>query len=233
MTTGLRRDQMRGFEIRAGEIGSDELAPNSVTSTHIATGAVGSDEIAANAVGSDEIAADSVGLSELVAAVEEALVPTGSIVAYGGTAAPTGWRLCNGDSLLRADFAALFAVIGTAFGAVDGTHFNVPDLRQRVPLGQATSGTGSTLGGTGGTIDHVHALNTSSSHAKLTAAAGSGPDNLRLLRKSTASWDPTLDGDVTSIASATSGAQNTGLELGGSSDVGNQAFQAVNFLVKT
>lgn len=35
MTTGLRRDQIRGFEIRAGEVGTDELADGSVTTAKL------------------------------------------------------------------------------------------------------------------------------------------------------------------------------------------------------
>ncbi|HTE62322.1 MAG TPA: phage tail protein [Solirubrobacteraceae bacterium] len=60
-------------------------------------------------------------------------------------AAPTGWLLCDGASKLRADFTDLFDAIGGAaspWGLPDGTHFNVPDFRGRVPLGV---GTGSGL----------------------------------------------------------------------------------------
>lgn len=57
------------------------------------------------------------------------IAPVGSIIAYGGTTAPVGWLFCDGTSVLRADYAALFAVIGTGFGSADSTHFNVPDLQ--------------------------------------------------------------------------------------------------------
>ncbi len=84
-------------------------------------------------------------------------VPTGGIVAYGGTAAPTGYLMCDGALVSRTTYAALFTAIGVAFGAGDAsTTFGLPDLRQRFPLGKAASGTGSTLGGTGGLIDHTH-----------------------------------------------------------------------------
>ena len=68
---------------------------------------------------------------------------TGMIFPYGGSATPpTGFLLCDGTSYVRTDYSALFAVIGTAFGTADGTHFNVPDLRGRfirgVAGGQAT-----------------------------------------------------------------------------------------------
>jgi microcystin-dependent protein len=67
---------------------------------------------------------------------------------YAGASAPTGWLLCDGASYLRADYAALFAVIGTTYGSADGTHFNVPDFRGRTPIGVGT-GTGGGAAGTG------------------------------------------------------------------------------------
>lgn len=84
-------------------------------------------------------------------------MPVGAVIPYGGTAAPTGWLLCYGQSLLRADYALLFTVIGTTYGAVDGTHFSMPDLRGRVVAGQDDMGgssanrlTGSPTGGVDG-----------------------------------------------------------------------------------
>ena len=58
-------------------------------------------------------------------------VPAGMIAPfgpYGGTSAPGGWLLCNGSSLLRADYPVLFAVIGTSYGSIDGSHFTLPNL---------------------------------------------------------------------------------------------------------
>lgn len=54
------------------------------------------------------------------------LVPTGVILDFGGTVAPNGYLMCDGASYLRTDYPTLFSVIGTAFGAADSTHFNVP-----------------------------------------------------------------------------------------------------------
>ena len=94
-------------------------------------------------------------------------LPTGSITMWGTDTAPPGWHLCNGASLLRAGtYADLFGIIGTAFGTADGTHFNVPDMRQKFPLGVAAAGTGNTLAGTGGAIDHTH---TTPTHSLTTA----------------------------------------------------------------
>ncbi len=67
----------------------------------------------------------------------------GEIIAYAGDTSPdvTRWLVCDGASLLRTDYPDLFDVIGSTYGAVDGTHFNVPDLR-----GRSASGAGSGVG---------------------------------------------------------------------------------------
>ena len=63
-------------------------------------------------------------------------VPAGIIELYAGSSAPAGWLLCAGQAVSRTTFSALFAVLGTTFGAGDGsTTFNVPDLRGRVGVG--------------------------------------------------------------------------------------------------
>lgn len=58
------------------------------------------------------------------------LPPTGSITAFAGTTAPTGWLLCNAQSLVKTSQEPLFAVIGYTFGG-SGANFNAPDLRGR------------------------------------------------------------------------------------------------------
>ncbi len=60
---------------------------------------------------------------------------TGMIIPYGGGSLPDGALWCDGASYLRSAYPALFAVIDTAFGADDDDHFDVPDLRTRVPYG--------------------------------------------------------------------------------------------------
>jgi Phage Tail Collar Domain len=82
------------------------------------------------------------------------------------TADHTGWLKMDGrNTFSRVTYAALFAVVGTSLGAgVDGTTFGIGDVRKRLIMGQAASGVGSTLGGTGGTADavaiaHSHTVN--------------------------------------------------------------------------
>lgn len=99
-------------------------------------------------------------------------VPTGGLVLYGAAAAPSGYLLCNGALISRSTYSALFTAIGTTYGAGDGsTTFGLPDLRGRFPLGLAASGTGNTLGGTGGAIDHTHTGPSHTHSTTVTAAA--------------------------------------------------------------
>ena len=71
--------------------------------------------------------------------------PIGTILAYGGASAPSGWFICNGSAISRTTYSELFAVIGTSFGTGDGsTTFNLPDMRESVPKGAGE--TGQTVG---------------------------------------------------------------------------------------
>lgn len=80
----------------------------------------------------------------------------GVIVAYGAASAPSGWLLCDGSAVSQATYAALYAAIGTDFGVDTGGNFTLPDYRGRFALGKSASGTGSTIGETGGALDHTH-----------------------------------------------------------------------------
>lgn len=109
----------------------------------------------------------------------EALVPAGTIVAYGGTVAtpPPGWLYCDGSSISRAQYQRLFLAIGTAWGAdpSDNSKFNLPDLRGRFlrgvdnglgrdpdAAGRVASNSGGSTGDSVGTVqsdmfrNHAH-----------------------------------------------------------------------------
>jgi microcystin-dependent protein len=60
------------------------------------------------------------------------LVPTGTIIEYGGWAIPAGYLICDGSAISRTTYAALYTAISTLWGSGNGsTTFNVPDLRGR------------------------------------------------------------------------------------------------------
>ena len=62
---------------------------------------------------------------------------TGFVFAFGGPTAPTGFLVCDGSSVLKSAYPALWAVIGYYYGG-SGANFNLPDLRGRVPVGQVS-----------------------------------------------------------------------------------------------
>lgn len=58
-----------------------------------------------------------------------ASVLTGTILPFAGNTIPSGYLACNGAEVSRTTYATLFAVIGTTYGAGDGsTTFNLPNL---------------------------------------------------------------------------------------------------------
>ena len=85
---------------------------------------------------------------------------TGEVRALATATIPSGFLECDGSSYLRTDYAGLFAAIGTTWGSIDGTHFNVPDYRGRALLGAGTGSglTARSLGQTGG--EETHQLTT-------------------------------------------------------------------------
>jgi microcystin-dependent protein len=89
-------------------------------------------------LGAATLPSDAVRLDQLTSTMA---LPVGAIVDYAGSAAPTGWLLCYGQAISRVTYAALFTIIGTAYGTGDGsTTFNLPDLRGRVGAGKDDMG---------------------------------------------------------------------------------------------
>lgn len=73
-----------------------------------------------------------------------ASAPVGAGMDFYGATAPEGWLFADGSAVSRADYAELFAVIGTTYGAGDGvTTFNLPDKRGRVTVGRDRQVSGS------------------------------------------------------------------------------------------
>ena len=138
-------------------------------------------------------------------------VPPGAILPYGGGTAPTGYVLCDDSAKSRTDFSALFAIIGTTYGAGNGTTtFNVPDLRDRIPLGKGTNN--STLGAetTGASASAVVA--TASGSASLTLATGTF---------------------ATSAKDSSTSSAVTGVTAGGHTHNLTLPVQVMNYIIKT
>jgi microcystin-dependent protein len=130
-----------------------------------------------NPTGTEIWSADNVGPGASGALSNTAGI-IGEVRDFAGLASaiPAAWYVCAGQAVSRTTYAAAFSVLGTAWGAGDGsTTFNLPDLRSRVTAGldnmggsaagRITSGVagiqGGTLGATGGnqaTQAHTHTL---------------------------------------------------------------------------
>lgn len=59
--------------------------------------------------------------------------PVGTITDYAGATAPVNWLLCDGSTISRSTYSQLFDVIGTAYGAGDGsTTFKIPNSSGKI-----------------------------------------------------------------------------------------------------
>src|SRR3990167_816265 len=183
-------------------------------------------------------------------AAEGVLVGTGFL--WFTDSAPAGYLFCDGTAVSRSTYSALFAILGTIWGVGDGsTTFNLPDLRQRFPLGKAASGTGATLGGTGGTIDHTHSVPGLSVPGLSVPALSADPPDTELTFTAV-TVDANLDGatagavktisvvphtDIASFNTGTgttgTGTTGTGTTGTGTSGTGNPSYQVVNYVIKT
>jgi len=75
-------------------------------------------------------------------------IPTGTIVPWSDASIPTGFLECTGQAVSRSTYATLFGIIGTTYGAGNGsTTFNVPDLQDNVAVSKSPT---KTLASTGG-----------------------------------------------------------------------------------
>ena len=85
---------------------------------------------------------------------------TGTILSWSDSSIPTGFLECTGAAVSRSTYSALFAVIGTTYGAGDGSStFNLPNLADNVPVGK--SGT-KALASTGGANTVTPSVNNTS-----------------------------------------------------------------------
>ena len=123
--------------INSTKLTGENIQDNSITAAEIQTNSIPSTAIAASAITTAKIQDSAITLAKLSADVQLLLTPTGSISAYSGDSAPSGWLLCDGTAVSRTTYSALFAIVGERFGSGDGTTtFNTPDFRGRFLRGR-------------------------------------------------------------------------------------------------
>jgi len=75
-------------------------------------------------------------------------IPTATIVPWSDSSVPTGFLECNGAAVSRSTYSDLFAIIGTTYGAGNGsTTFDLPDLQDNVAVGKSPSKALASAGG--------------------------------------------------------------------------------------
>lgn len=126
--------------------------------------------------------------ADITGAVSGDTLPIGAFLPYSGATAPTNWLICDGSAISRTTYQDLFNVIGTVFGAGDGsTTFNLPDMRGRVPVGVDSNDTDfNAVGKTFGEKSHTLTIDEMPNHTH------TPPENLPVvLHKKTENVAPT------------------------------------------
>jgi microcystin-dependent protein len=168
-------------------VATASLQDGAVTTPKLAAGAVTGPKLASDAsvdgnrpVDTNNIKDSAITLAKIAAAAQASLLlPSGAVVPYVGTAAPSGYLLCNGQPVSRSTYSALYAVIGNKYGQGDSsTTFNVPDLRGMFVRGATgwTDVTFTTTDVSTGTdlitVSGGHGLNRSGFPVRLTTTGG-------------------------------------------------------------
>lgn len=104
----------------------------------------------------------SITLAKLATSLVNLLIAPGIMHAFAGPSPPSGWLVCDGTQYLQSTYPALYAAIGSYYGAGGSgasAWFQVPDLRGRMPIGYVNTAVGGitarTFGSKAGTETHL------------------------------------------------------------------------------
>jgi microcystin-dependent protein len=176
-------------------------------------------------------------------------VPSGTISMYGGSSAPSGWLICDGNSYLISVYPELYAALvvsatrpwdnGPSLG-----YFNVPDLRGAFLRGSGVNGN-TTAGSNGITgqsvgdyvsdtyLNHSHAI-TQTGHAHTVYAKAAS--NFNTGGGATALNDMTTPSGTGTIVTGTTSSDNANITVDtsttGGTETAPQSF-GINFIIKT
>jgi len=163
-------------------------------------------------------------------------VPSGSLFMWPTAAAPTGYLLCDGTAVSRSTYAALFAVVGTTFGVGDGsTTFNLPDYRDRMPIGAGTTYSAASTGGSKDAIvvSHTHSVTDSGHNHTIPQGFNNGGDGYGDGLSDT----PNAYTFVSTVNTINSGTSTTGISIASAGSSGTNAnlppYLGIYFIIKT
>lgn len=171
VTSGVANTAITGTittaQIADNAITTDKVAASAIVTADIADANVTAAKLANTAVtagvygGSSNSALITVDAQGRITAASNVAAsagnPAGTIVQFAGTAAPTGYLLCptSATTISRTTYAALFAAIGTTWGAGNGTTtFGLPWFAANYAAVQANSNVGTAT--VGEVISHQH-----------------------------------------------------------------------------
>jgi microcystin-dependent protein len=129
-------------------------------------------------VANGTVSSDVVNFGQLTAFIRTAMIFP--YAASNAAALAPDFLICDGSAVNRTTYSALFVLIGTTYGAGDGsTTFNIPNLVNNVPIGAgSTAALGSTVGATSFTTSsngtHNHVLGTSGTMTAVNSASQAG-----------------------------------------------------------
>lgn len=167
--------------------------------------------------------------------------PVGTILPFAGSSAPTGYLICDGSAVSRTTYANLFAVIGTTYGAGDGsTTFNLPNLKGKVPVGLDTSQPEfNTLGRTGGAKTHTLTTSELPSHTHSISSDGAHNHSVRSVFSTVGGTLYLYNGtgfNEDTVTTSTNGAHShggaTGATGGGQAHNNLQPYLVINYIIK-
>lgn len=149
-------------------------------------------------------------------------VPLGAVVDYWGATPPEGYLYAAGQEVSRSTYAALFAIMGTAAGAGNGsTTFNLPDYRGRMGAGRESMATpattrlntlsSSTLGAAGGAQTHALTEAELAAHSHAVTDPGHTHSESRVTSGDTASSGFSVD--LAQASFGTTGSSTTGITV--------------------
>jgi microcystin-dependent protein len=131
-----------------GQLSATGIATDAVTTDKILNLNVTEGKIAEGAVTSAKIASKTIVEADVATALLKLVCPVGTIQAYPGATAPTGWLLCTGVS--TTGYTELIALVGST----------TPDLRGKVLVGKGSAPFDgallSSFGSTTSTAAHTH-----------------------------------------------------------------------------
>ena len=160
---GLRYDAIYARSIDLYKVTTANVIASNVETTALTTGNVLASGGAFTGVVTAPTAPNGTNTTQVATTefVFNNTLPSGCLMMWTTGSAPTGWLLCQGQAVSRSTYSSLFGAIGTTFGSGDGSStFNLPDYRNRMPVG---AGSLYSVGGTGGSkdaivVDHTHSL---------------------------------------------------------------------------